>query len=122
MPLYLHRPGKIINIEDISTEKEIAKSRQHRERQGSHVVPVPSLELKQSFPDLVTESLNVFIKRGFGLFRRNAMYQKSLVRPAYNKQGSVLISDKALREIAEHCIHDLEPRIKVTGLRTHIIR
>ena len=117
--LYIQRPMKIINIEDISTPDEIAKAQKHRGRQGSHVIPVPALELKQTFPEQVAESLELLIKRGIGIFKKEKVYQKSLVRPVYSEKGHILISNQALLQIAEHCAHDIAPQIKVVNLKAH---
>ena len=41
--------SKIINIADIATKAEMAKAQFYRNREGKHIIPVPTIELKPHF-------------------------------------------------------------------------
>ena len=47
--LVLPDPLKTIYITDIATKQEIKKAHESRLRYGKHIVPVPTVELKQHF-------------------------------------------------------------------------
>jgi hypothetical protein len=48
--LWLNKPETVIRIEDVSSEEERRLARQTRISEGKHTIPVPSMEIKQSFP------------------------------------------------------------------------
>lgn len=106
-------PKKIINIEDISSEEEIALAREQRDVHGNHVVPVPAFEMQQSFPDVLVSSLRVLFRKGYGFFRKNYSYQKSIVRPAYSDRGGVKMSEGALMQLVAQLVREHEPSIVV---------
>lgn len=41
--------AKIIHIEDVATKQEMEKARFYRLKQGKHIIPVPTIELKPHF-------------------------------------------------------------------------
>jgi len=51
--LQLPPPSKIIRIEDIATHEEIEKAIRSRQVEGKHVIPVPAIEIKKSYPDFL---------------------------------------------------------------------
>lgn len=115
--LLLPYPKKVINIEDISTKDEIETAIEHRSKQGSHVVPVPTFEIRQSFPDMVATSLKILIKRGYGFFRKNQIYQKSIVRPVFSGKGTIQLSENALTQLVKNCTKNIEQKITINNVR-----
>ncbi|MGI6712730.1 MAG: Asp23/Gls24 family envelope stress response protein [Bacillota bacterium] len=104
--LELPCPETIINIEDIASRKSIIKAQQIRSKYGTHVVPAPSVEVKQKFSGSITDPLR-------SLFRRKTPHNKTLVpkslwvdqtvvRPAFNYLGKFLIADNVITEIVKH--------------------
>ena len=61
--LELPQPEKIIHIEDIATEEEIETAMRIRYTEGKHVIPVPSIEVTRSAPQIVYDSMKVFLGR-----------------------------------------------------------
>ncbi len=104
--LELPPPVKTISIEEVATADEIASAIQMRETQGRHVIPVPSIEVKRNHSGFMTESLKVFLRKGVGLFRRQKVYEKSVVRPEFSHKGSVSISEAALGQMILHCVEE----------------
>ena len=65
--LQLPHPVKVIKIEEIATKTEIEKAVQSRKVEGKHVIPVPALEVKRSYPSIFYDSVRVFLRRSFGV-------------------------------------------------------
>ena len=47
--LGLQEPDRYIRIEDVATPKEIEKAQYARLKEGKHIIPVPTMELKPHF-------------------------------------------------------------------------
>jgi uncharacterized alkaline shock family protein YloU len=114
--LGLPDPFKIINIEDIATAEEIGTAIHHRKTHGQHVIPVPSIEVKRNYPRFMADSIRVFLTRGAGLFGRHRVYEKSVVRPAFGRKGTITISEAALTQMIIHCIDEFEIEARINKL------
>ena len=113
--LQLPQPVKIIKIEDISTQDEIEKAIRTRRIEGKHVIPVPSIEIKRSYPNIFFDAIKIFKRRsvpaGIGPVPR--MHEKSVVRPEYSKRGKVVISEAALSQMVIHCVDEYNQEIRI---------
>ena len=89
---------KIIRIEDIATEEEMKIAAEMRNKQGKHVIPVPTFELKRQFSGYFTDPLMLlFKKKG-----QTIMEEKTVMRPAYSYLGEYKISGKAIADICTY--------------------
>ncbi|MFI5368885.1 MAG: hypothetical protein ACHQ1F_07710 [Spirochaetia bacterium] len=81
--LPLHR---IITIEEVSTREEITRALKIRAEQGKHIIPVPAVEIKRSYPHIFFESVKILLKAKKGL-RGSAdeIIEKTVVRPEYGR-------------------------------------
>ena len=61
--LQLPLPIKMIMIEDISSQEEIDKAIRTRRIEGKHVIPVPSIEVKRSYPNIFYNAIRIFRKK-----------------------------------------------------------
>ncbi|MCL2879217.1 MAG: ATP-binding protein [Treponema sp.] len=113
--LQLPPPVKIIKIEDISTQDDIEKAIRTRRIEGKHVIPVPSIEVKRSYPNIFYDAIKIFKNRmspsGIGPIPK--MHEKSVVRPEYSKKGKVIISEAALSQMVIHCVDEYNPEIRI---------
>jgi hypothetical protein len=115
--LQIPHPTKIIKIEDIASRDEIEKAVRSRKVEGKHVIPVPSLEIKRSYPAIFYDSIRVFLKRSFGAApARPRVYEKSVVRPEYSKRGRVSISEAALSQMVIHCVDEFDDSLRIRRL------
>ena len=90
--LQLPPPQKIIKIEDIATREEIEKAIKTRTVEGKHVIPVPSIEVKRSYPQIFSNSIKLLLKKR-KLFpgkesAEGKLFEKSIVQPEFSKKGS----------------------------------
>ncbi|HOX92730.1 MAG TPA: hypothetical protein PLC54_07390, partial [Spirochaetales bacterium] len=113
--LQLPLPHKLIKIEDIASPEEIEKAKQTRKVEGKHVIPVPALEIRRSYPRIFYDSVRVFLQRNLGpaVIATPKLYEKSVVRPEFSKRGRVAISEGALSEMVIHCVDEFDDSIRI---------
>ena len=120
MRLQLPQPAKIIHIEDIASEEEIEKAVKSRQVEGKHVIPVPSIEVQKSYPQIFSNSMHDFFRKKnlFNKKKKNAdkMIEKSIVQPEFSKKGRVEISEAALIQMVMHCVAECDPDVKIKKL------
>jgi adenylate kinase family enzyme len=112
--LQLPPPSKIVKIEDIASQEEIEKAIRTRRIEGKHVIPVPSIEVKRSYPNIFYDAIRIFKRRktpGIGPMPR--VHEKSVVRPEYSKRGKVIISEAALSQMVIHCVDEYNQSIRI---------
>ncbi|MDR0441900.1 MAG: hypothetical protein LBH44_00665 [Treponema sp.] len=113
--LQLPPPSKIIKIEDIASQEEIDKAIRTRRIEGKHVIPVPSIEVKRSYPNIFYDAIKIFKRRKAPavIGPVPTMHEKSVVRPEYSKRGKVIISEIALSQMVIHCVDEYNQNIKI---------
>ena len=115
--LILGTSEKIIKIEDIATQDEIDFAIRSRHIEGKHVIPVPALEIKRSYPQIFYDAIRVKLARKEKISGNNTkVYEKSVVRPEFSKKGRVTISEAALTQMVMHCVSEFDSEIKIKKL------
>lgn len=92
--------SKIINIADIATKAEIAKAQFYRLKEGKHIIPVPTIELKPHFSGYLIDPIQSFFKKSST--KRRRLGEKSIVRPIFSYYGRLIIDDSAILSIVKH--------------------
>ena len=117
MRLQLQQPQKIIHIEEIASKEEIEKAVKSRQVEGKHVIPVPSIEVQKTYPQIFSNSVHDFFssKNIFKKKTGNAqkMIEKSIVIPEFSKKGRIEISEAALTQMVMHCVQECAPDVKI---------
>ncbi len=112
--LQIPQPQKIIKIEEIASREEIEKAIFARKVEGKHVIPVPAIEVRRSYPRIFYDSIRVFLKRNLGIAPpRSDIYEKAIVRPEYSKRGRVSITEEALTQMVIHCVDEWNESIRI---------
>jgi hypothetical protein len=111
--LDLPAPGRIITIEEVSTSEEIARARRAR-TEGKHIIPVPAIEVRRSHSKIFFNAIRIFFKRKVPLGRKADVFEKSIVRPLYTRQGRLAITEQALAQMVHHCVDEAAPAVQVT--------
>ncbi|MDD4066982.1 MAG: Asp23/Gls24 family envelope stress response protein [Clostridia bacterium] len=104
---------KIIHIEDVATKEEIEKAKNVRTKEGKHVIPVPTFEIKRDFSGYLLDSLQIF-KKNKG--EKPYVTEKSVIRPTFTYIGDYVISVNVFKQIAMHNIINMKEIHKVTKL------
>lgn len=89
---------RIIQIEEVSTPEEIKIAAEMRNKQGKHVIPVPTFELKRQFSGYFTDPLMLLFKKK----DQTIVEEKTIMRPAYSYLGEYKISPKAIADICTY--------------------
>ena len=92
----------IIRIEDIASRAEMELAQFHRIKEGKHIIPVPTIELKPHFSGYLVDPLQTLFKRS-GV-RRRKLGEKSIVRPVFSYYGKLIIDDTVVYSIVERII------------------
>lgn len=111
--LELPEPKEIIEIESISTEKEIELARKSRREDGKHVIPVPTVEVKKDFSGYFIDSLKIFSKKG----RSTSFVEKTIIRPTFSYLGKYELSKGALSQMINICLSKFERVNKIVKLK-----
>ncbi|MGE4583375.1 MAG: hypothetical protein AB7C91_01885 [Sphaerochaeta sp.] len=120
--LNLPQPEKLFRIEDIATKEQIDTAMRIRYSEGKHVIPVPSIEITRNYPQIVYDSMRVFLKknRGMPFKRRNVSFEKTIVRPEFSKYSKVTVSEAALTQMVAHCLDEFDNQIKVKRVQVQV--
>lgn len=112
--LSLPKPIETVHIQDISSTREMKKARDMRIKEGKHVVPVPTIELK---PHLS----GVLVDLPHRLFGRNKHHQpvqeKSIVRPAFSYYGKIAVSDYVVSDIVRIVVRKNKQVDRITAIK-----
>jgi hypothetical protein len=114
--LRLPKISKIIRIEDVATEEEIRMAQKSRLKYGKHVIPIPLIEVKKKYPNLVLHAIHMFVDEPKGLFfkkKKKRLIEKTIVRPNFGHDGNISISETALIQMVTHCIAEYSTNIKL---------
>lgn len=115
----LHIPdvSRFVYIQDIATQSEIEKARYHRLREGKHIIPVPTIELKPHFSGYLVDPINSLLRRKQNDTGRRRLGEKSIVRPVFSYYGKLIIDDWALKAIVRKLLVDGDNVTKVADIR-----
>src|SRR5215471_15578103 len=61
--LQMPPPSRLIKIEDIASQEEIDRAVRTRRIEGKHVIPVPSIEVKKSYPNIFYDAIRIFKRK-----------------------------------------------------------
>ncbi len=89
----------IVRIEDIASRAEIEAAQFHRLKEGKHIIPVPTIELKPHFSGYLVNPLQSLFKQS--QVKRRKLGEKSIVRPVFSYYGKLIIDDKVILAIVE---------------------
>lgn len=108
-----------IEIEDVSSVRDIKTAQKVRKSQGKHVIPVPTFEIKKDFSGYWMDALKKITRSKQGNKSFDDMSERTVVRPTFSYLGDFQISNSVLSQI---CIYEAE-RIKgvTKGLSCHIL-
>jgi uncharacterized alkaline shock family protein YloU len=119
--------SQIIQIEEIASQKDIEDAIKSRFEEGKHVIPVPAIEVKRDYAQILSDSIRIFFswdKRKEGE-NKSRFFEKSIVQPDFHDEekldGKVTITEAALSQMIFHCIdeYDDEVQVKKVKIKVH---
>ncbi len=105
--------SRTLHIEDIASKEEIGRAMSSRSVEGSHVIPVPPLEVAKTYPHMVYDSIKLFLQRSLGYPRNSRVFEKTVVRPRYSRRGRVTISEIALTQMVLQCADEFDHSLTI---------
>lgn len=102
--LGIQEPDRYIRIEDVATPKEIEKARYARLKEGKHIIPVPTMELKPHFKGYLIDPIKTIWRRRtlrkqdpdkIGQIGSEG-FERSVVRPAFSYYGRLTFDDDVI--------------------------
>jgi len=108
--LNLPPANQVIRIEEIASEKEIQIARTSRSREGTHIIPLPGIEVQRKFPINLVESLEIFYRKRY---RNRKIGERAVVRPPFSYFGKLFISENAILDIIFFTMKDFNDVIKI---------
>ena len=112
--LGLPEPVKVVKIQDIASRHEINKARQIRLKEGKHIVPVPTVELKPHFSGILVDLPRQLFSRKKKI---KVSDEKSIVRPSFSYYGKLAISDYVVIDIVNIIVGKLRGIDRVTNIK-----
>ena len=113
--LRLPPPGRLINIEQVATQGEIEAALLSRRTQGRHIIPVPPIEVKRDYPNIVIDSIKIFLRQKI-LRHRGRIFEKTVVSPRFEQRGQVTVTEAALTQMVFHCVEEFDAAFQVDRL------
>lgn len=110
------RISKIVRIEDIATKAEMEKAYACRIKEGKHIIPVPTIELKPHFSGYLIDPIQSFFRKS--QTKRRRLGEKSIVRPVFSYYGKLIIDDSAIQAIVKKIVISREHVLKT--LHIHV--
>ena len=107
--LGLPEVSEFIHIEDISTQAQIHKAQEQREKGGMHVIPAPTVQVRKQFSGYFLDP-----KKSFRKAKEEALggapdafgqtSEKTVMRPKYSYFGKYDISETVISDIASYIV------------------
>lgn len=105
---------EIVYINEIATDEEIKIAQESRLKQGKHVIPVPTFEIKKDFSGYFIDKLKIFRRKKDNILQ---IAEKSVVRPTFSYMGRFTIYDRAVAQMVRHVAGDIEGIYKVNKIK-----
>lgn len=115
--LDLPMPAKYIRIEDVAKPEDMLKASEARHKEGKHVIPVPTMELKPYFKGYMVDPLRFLRYRKKESKRFSEWNERSVVRPVFSYYGKLTFSDKVIESLVNYAAGGLK-RIKIRHVRS----
>lgn len=115
--LDLPMPAKYIRIEDVAKPEDMLKASEARHKEGKHVIPVPTMELKPYFKGYMVDPLRFLRYRKKESKRFSEWNERSVVRPVFSYYGKLTFSEKVIESLVNYAAGGLK-RIKIRHVRS----
>lgn len=115
--LELPMPAKYIRIEDVARPEDMLKANEARNKEGKHVIPVPTMELKPYFKGYMVDPLRFLRSRKKEPKRFSEWNERSVVRPVFSYYGKLTFSDKVIEDLVNYAAGGLR-KIKIRHVRS----
>lgn len=112
--LYLPKPKKMFQIEDVSTPEEIAMAIRARTVEGRHVIPVAQAEISRKHPNIIYDTIKVFMKKSIPWQQKG--FEKTEVQPHFHvgeRPTNKKESTKHIESVIEEVVSYFDPTYEI---------
>lgn len=106
--------NEIVYIDQIASKEEMDMAKESRFKQGKHVIPVPTFELKKDFSGYFVDRLKIFGRKKDNTLQ---ISEKSVVRPTFSYMGKFTIYDRAIAQMVNHVASDIKSIYRVNKVK-----
>ncbi|QUH18971.1 Asp23/Gls24 family envelope stress response protein [Alkaliphilus sp. B6464] len=103
-----------IFIEDVASKDEIRLARKYRVKEGKHIIPVPTFEIKKDFSGYFLNPLKIF--RNFSKEEAHDWEERSVVRPTFSYMGRYFISNGVIEDLVYHVASKIIGIFKINNI------
>ena len=115
--LDLPMPSKYIRIEDVAKPEDMLKASEARHKEGKHVIPVPTMELKPYFKGYMVDPLRFLRNRKKEPKRFSEWNERSVVRPVFSYYGRLTFSDQVIEDLVRYSVRNLK-KIRIRHVKS----
>lgn len=116
--LNIPAPSRFIHIEDVASSREIERAQFSRLKEGKHIIPVPTMELKPHFKGYLIDPIKSLFRRSMARKSNNSeWYEKSVVRPAFSYYGRLTFSDNVIHSLVKNAASKVRGLVEINELR-----
>lgn len=108
---------RIINISEVSTQEEINIARKSR-KNGNHIIPVPTMEIKPIASGLSINSIRRFFRRKNNTYK---VLEKTIIRPTFSYIGKFYINPNVIEEIIRFEVNKISKVDKINKVQINNI-
>ncbi len=112
--LHLPPPGRVIRIEEVASASAIKQALEARNKENSHVIPLPTFAIKKDFPGYLLAALRSFFWKSHREEPKKMVIERSVVRPIYSSLGNYYLAENVITDIIAHLTSQV-PGVSHTG-------
>lgn len=112
--LSLDDPKRYIHIEDVAKPEEMARASIARHKEGKHVIPVPSMELRPEFKGYLIDPIRSLFQRGKGKAAENM--EKSVVRPVFSYYGKLTFAPRVMNALVAYAVRPMAGDVELRNV------
>ncbi len=117
--LGIDAPNRYIHIEDIASKREIEKAQYARLKEGKHIIPVPTMELKSHFKGYLIDPIKSIWRRTRSKISEPHPddFEKSVIRPIFSYYGKLTFSDNVIITLLKNSIDKVQGVASATDIK-----
>ncbi|SDL21546.1 hypothetical protein [Halarsenatibacter silvermanii] len=89
-----------LNISELASEDEIEQARKARSQEGTHVIPVPTIEVRRRFLGFFIDSLSVLFSSDKD--KEEVSRESSIVRARFTYFGNLIVYNQVIADVIYH--------------------
>lgn len=94
--------SRVIYIHEVASEKDIERAQYARLKEGKHIIPVPTMELKPHFKGYLIDPIKSIWRRTKLTKNQGDNWEKSVIRPAFSYYGKLIFHDRIIEKLIEN--------------------